>query len=74
MPVSNPGTAASKDLLSAKQSVTTTLTVNTEEFDNYQLGSAEALITVSLKEIKALTEFALGMGDVLSWYFSNGGE
>ena len=64
----------SKDLLGGKQSISTTLSVATEEFDAYELAGDTALITVSLKEVKALLDFAMGMGDVLNWHFDQGGQ
>ena len=65
----------------SKQSISTTLTIETQEFDAYDLNdadgdanNAEALITVTLKEFKAIIEFAAAVANSLEMHFSQGGE
>lgn len=71
---------ATDDTLS-RQSISTTLMIRTEEFDAYSLNdadgdpnNAEALITVTLKEFKAIIEFAAAVANSLDMHFSQGGE
>ena len=63
-----------RDTALSRQALSTTLSVATDEFENYQLGSDESLITVSLKEFKAIIEFAVGVGNNIDLHFSAGGE
>lgn len=72
--VANDG-ARSKDSASlSKQSISTTLSVETGEFDSYNLDTDEALITVTLKELKAIIDYAINLGNSLEFYFSTGGQ
>jgi hypothetical protein len=59
--------------------MSTTLTVDTEEFDRYRVSWAEydgepQPITFSLKEFKAIISLADGLGSPLEAFFSTGGE
>ena len=65
----------------SKQSISTTLAIETQEFDSYNLNdadgdanNAEALITVTLKEFKAIIEFAAAVANSLEMHFTQGGE
>lgn len=65
----------------SRQSISTTLTLDTAEFDVYNLNdadgdanNAEVLITVTLKEFKAIIELAAGVANSLEMHFSQGGE
>lgn len=58
----------------SKQSISTTLSVETGEFDSYTLETEEALITVTLKELKAIIDYAINLGNSLEFYFSTGGQ
>lgn len=58
----------------SKQALSTTLTIATDEFEKYQLGNEEALITISLKEFKAIIDFAVGVGNSIDIHFKAGGE
>lgn len=69
------GAGRSKDSAAlSKQSISTTLRVETGEFDSYNLESDEALITVTLKEIKAIIDYAINIGNSIEFYFSTGGQ
>lgn len=58
----------------SKQSISTTLSVETGEFDSYNLESDEALVTVTLKELKAIIDYAINIGNSIDFYFSTGGQ
>jgi hypothetical protein len=73
-PDSRNQTKKEKEAYLSKQNVDTTLTVQTEEFEKYAIGSDEALITISLKEFKAVIDFAVGVGDSVDLHFQVGGE
>lgn len=58
----------------AKQAISTTLSVDTNEFDSYNLESDEVLLTVTLKELKAIIDYAINVGNSLDFNFSTGGQ
>jgi hypothetical protein len=58
----------------SKQSISTTLNVDTGEFDSYNLQADQALITVTLKELKAIIDYAINIGNSIDFYFSTGGQ
>lgn len=57
-----------------RQTISTSLTVAVDEFAEYAMGIDEALITVPLKEFKAIIDYTIGSGEDVDIHFNRGGE
>lgn len=64
--------ASVKEKLS-KKAISTTLSITIDQFEEYNLGE-EALLTVQLKELKAIVDFAMSSGNPMNVFFTRGGE